>query len=127
MSEWKLRFQKDPDECNDDMGWIHYQAKAQGVMCSDCGMDFRFNPPSINMRIDGEDVPTVRHRFYGVDKGGWLVGGTTRLFDLEEWVKQNNIDTEKPHGRRPTPKSVETEYHHGPFYVVQDLIDELWS
>ena len=126
MSERKVRFQNDPDECNEEMGWLHSQSIDNKLMCPDCGMDFRFNPPRINMRLHEEELP-VSHKFYGVDKDGWLVGAVTKECDIMRWIIEKNIDTEKPYGRRPTPSYIEERYPPGPFYVSQEIIDGLWS
>jgi len=126
VSKRKVKFQNDPDECAEEMGWCHSQSQENNLVCPDCGLDFRFDPPRINMGLQDDDLSTP-FRFYGVDKDGWLVGAVTKEYDINRWIVEKNIDTEKPHGRRPTPDYIEADYLHGPFYVSQEIIDELWS
>jgi len=126
--EWEsLKYKRDPAECHEDMGWVHSQASENKLVCPDCGLDFRVDPPRANLLNveDGTEVVPV-HRFYGVDGVGWLVGDTTTDYRIEEWVTSRNIDVAKPHGRRPTPDAVEREFRHGPFYITQNIVDSLY-
>lgn len=119
------RYLRDPDDCHDDMGIVHARALEDASLCTDCGLDFRFAPPRLNMR-GAENLLTVpRHRFYGVSEEGWLVGGSTDLFQISLWLRIQSIDITKPYGRRPTPPSVEAAFPHGPFYVLQEVVDDL--
>lgn len=125
MRSGSAKYKQDPDDCHEDMGWSHSQAQELGLICSDCGLDFHYDPPRTNFVRRGEESQTVvRHRFYGVDKDGWLVGDATDEFDIDKWIESRDIDTALPHARRPTPPQVEDKYRHDPFYIIQETLDQ---
>jgi hypothetical protein len=110
------------------MDWVHFQASENKLVCPDCGLDFRVDPPRANLlNEDNEDDAKVVsvYRFYGVDGDGWLVGDATIDYRIDNWVMSRNIDITKPHGHRPTPDAVEREFRHGPFYITQNIVDSI--
>jgi hypothetical protein len=109
------------------MDWVHSQALETKLVCPDCGLDFRFDPPRANLLSEDEDETEAvsTHRFYGVDEDGWLVGDTTVEFTINAWIESRGIDTTKPYGSRPTPKAVERKFKHGPFYITQKIVDSI--
>lgn len=70
----------------------------------------------------------MEFKFWGVHKTTReLVGDTTDLNDIKDWIRSRFIDEKEPHGPRPAPEWVENHYKHSAGYVLQKDVVTYWD